>query len=341
MWLYRWRGRARPGREGLRPVAHRAPAQSGVRRHPGAARALHAPDLRRRARAPGAAPGARLRARGGPRGDRPLRRQPARVRRPRSRRTSRPRPVATWQALDERGSEPIRILVAGQTGAGKSSLVNALANAVEAAVNAVPTTTRFTRLQADPRGPAGRAADRQSGPRRAGQHGRAGAGRRRLRHGAVGRLGRAGRPRDRSRGHRGHPRPFRRQAASPPAADAAGADPDRSPAPVQRMGAALRSRLADAQQGRVDPRRHGGCRGRSSASPPTRSCRRASTWRWRPTTSMRCGRRIIELVPDAQRARLLRSLSDIKSAAAWGTIWSQAVNAGRVIRGTFLSRSPN
>ena len=51
--------------------------------------------------------------------------------------------------------------------------------------------------------------------------------------------------------------------------------------------------------------------------------------------------RIIELAPDAQRARLLRSLSDIKSAAGWGTIWSQAVNAGRVIRGTFLSRSPN
>ena len=51
--------------------------------------------------------------------------------------------------------------------------------------------------------------------------------------------------------------------------------------------------------------------------------------------------KIIELAPDAQRARLLRSLSDIKSAAGWGTIWSQAVNAGRVIRGTFLSRSPN
>jgi predicted GTPase len=50
--------------------------------------------------------------------------------------------------------------------------------------------------------------------------------------------------------------------------------------------------------------------------------------------------KIIELAPDAQRARLLRSLSDIKSAAGWGTIWSQAVNAGRVIRGTFLSRSP-
>ena len=52
--------------------------------------------------------------------------------------------------LDERGSEPIRILVAGQTGSGKSSLVNALANAVEAAVNTVPTTARLHRLQAHP-----------------------------------------------------------------------------------------------------------------------------------------------------------------------------------------------
>src|SRR5262249_29956585 len=49
----------------------------------------------------------------------------------------------------------------------------------------------------------------------------------------------------------------------------------------------------------------------------------------------------IELSLEAQRASLLRSWSAIKSAAGWGTIWSQAVNAGRVIRGTFLSRSPN
>ena len=50
--------------------------------------------------------------------------------------------------------------------------------------------------------------------------------------------------------------------------------------------------------------------------------------------------KIIELVPEAQRARLLRTLGDIKSASAWGTIWSQAANAGRVIKGTFLTRSP-
>jgi predicted GTPase len=48
--------------------------------------------------------------------------------------------------------------------------------------------------------------------------------------------------------------------------------------------------------------------------------------------------RIMALMPEAQRARLLRTLGDIKSASAWGTVWSQAVNAGRVVRGTFLSR---
>ena len=50
--------------------------------------------------------------------------------------------------------------------------------------------------------------------------------------------------------------------------------------------------------------------------------------------------KIMALMPEAQRARLLRTLADIKSASAWGAVWSQAVNAGRVVRGTFLSRSP-
>jgi hypothetical protein len=45
-------------------------------------------------------------------------------------------------------------------------------------------------------------------------------------------------------------------------------------------------------------------------------------------------------VPDTQRARLLRTLGDIKSSVGWSTIWSQAANAGRVIKGTFLSRAP-
>ena len=49
--------------------------------------------------------------------------------------------------------------------------------------------------------------------------------------------------------------------------------------------------------------------------------------------------KIIELMPEALRARLLRTLADIKSASAWSTFWSQAANAGRVIKGTFLTRT--
>ncbi len=48
--------------------------------------------------------------------------------------------------------------------------------------------------------------------------------------------------------------------------------------------------------------------------------------------------RIMELVPDAQRARLLRSLSDLRGAPAWSTLWAQAANAGRVIKDTFIRR---
>ena len=44
----------------------------------------------------------------------------------------------------EREIEPLRILIAGQTSAGKSSLVNALAAEVQAAADALPTTQTFT-----------------------------------------------------------------------------------------------------------------------------------------------------------------------------------------------------
>ena len=50
--------------------------------------------------------------------------------------------------------------------------------------------------------------------------------------------------------------------------------------------------------------------------------------------------KLIELVPEAQRARLLRTLGDIKSASAWGAIWSQAANAGRVVEGNLPDAEP-
>ena len=48
------------------------------------------------------------------------------------------------KATESAAPEPLRILVAGQVSAGKSSLVNALASEVKAAVDALPATAQFT-----------------------------------------------------------------------------------------------------------------------------------------------------------------------------------------------------
>lgn len=57
--------------------------------------------------------------------------------------------AADIAAADAPLAEPLRLLVAGQVSAGKSSLVNALAEEARAAVDALPATARFTpyRLQ--------------------------------------------------------------------------------------------------------------------------------------------------------------------------------------------------
>lgn len=52
--------------------------------------------------------------------------------------------AADREALSQVRAEPLRILVAGQTGVGKSSLVNALAKEARAATDALPTTSAFT-----------------------------------------------------------------------------------------------------------------------------------------------------------------------------------------------------
>lgn len=242
--------------------------------------------------------------------------------------------------LDERGSEPIRILVAGQTGSGKSSLVNALANAVEAAVSAVPTTTAFTAYKLTHDGlPAALLID---SPGLAGADTLAA-----LVEAAdgcdmvlwVASAVQAARETDRAaieairahfaaQTHRRQPpmllvltqidrlRPFTEWEPPYDLGSATRGKAVTIRAAMEAAGAELGFAADDIVPARVDV----------AVAPYNVD----ALWA-----------RIIELAPDAQRARLLRSLSDIKSAAGWGTIWSQAVNAGRVIRGTFLSRSSN
>jgi uncharacterized protein len=243
-------------------------------------------------------------------------------------------------AAEARALEPVRILVAGQVGVGKSSLVNALANAVEAAVDALPSTARFTAYRLSREGlPAALLidspglADAQELPA--------------LIEAAnscdmilwVTSATRAAREIDAMalnaiRAHfsaepnRRRPpmllllthidrlRPF--QEWEPPYDLAS---PTRAKA--QSIRAALEA--AGAELGFA-----------SSEIVPVRIDVAVA-----PYNIDAVWVKIIELMSEAQRARLLRTLKDIQSASNWGLIWSQAVNAGRVIGETFFTRSTN
>ena len=236
-----------------------------------------------------------------------------------------------------RDAEPIRILVAGQTGAGKSSLVNALASDVEAAVDALPATARFTAYKLTHDGlPAAwiidspgltedgfdaliQAADTSDlvlwvcSAARAARAIDAGGLEAVRRHFAA-------------ESHRYRPpmililthidalRPFNEWE---PPYDLASATRVKSQSIRAAMEAASAELGFPADQivpVRVD----------IAVAPYNVD----AVWA-----------KIIELMPETQRARLLRVLADIRSASAWGTLWSQAASAGRVIRGALRSRS--
>jgi hypothetical protein len=245
-------------------------------------------------------------------------------------------------ALESRAAEPVRILVAGETGAGKSSLVNTLAGAVEAVVDALPATKAFTTYKLTHQGlPAALIID---SPGLGGAKGIAP-----LLEQAddcdmvlwVSAASRAARDAERAaleaiRAHfaaqpnRRRPpmllvlthidtlRPF--QEWEPPYDLEAGPDSGTG-AKAQSIRAAAEAASAELgfAPGEVVPVR---------ADIAVAAYNIDALWA-----------KIIELMPQAQRARLVRVLSDVRSASGWSAVWSQAVNAGRVLRSTLASRT--
>lgn len=240
-------------------------------------------------------------------------------------------------AAADRQSEPLRILVAGQTGAGKSSLLNALANAVEAVVDALPTTARFTAYRLTHEGlPAaliidspGLATEEQLpalmeaaddcdmvlwvvAATRAARSVDA-AALAALRAHFAARPNRHRPPMLMTLTHIDRLRPFGEWA---PPYDLAAATQGKALAIRGAMEAAGRELGFAADE--IVPVR---------ADPGAAPYNVDVLWA-----------KLIALVPEAQRARLLRTLGDVTGASGWASVWSQAVGAGRVIKRTFLTR---
>jgi predicted GTPase len=241
-------------------------------------------------------------------------------------------------AAEARAAEPIRILVAGQSGAGKSSLVNALADEVDAAVDAVPTTTAYTAYKLTHEGlPAALIIDSPGivGPEQF---------RRLIDHADdcdmvlwVSAATRAARELDRAAlsairehfagtPHRHRPpmllvlthvdtlRPFGEWQPPYDLGSGTRAKAQAIRAAVETAGAELGFAADEVVPVRADI--------------AVAAYNIDALWA-----------KIVELAPEARRAQLLRTLRDVKAASAWSSIWSQAVNAGRVLGSALLDRN--
>ncbi len=230
-----------------------------------------------------------------------------------------------------RVAEPLRILVAGQVSAGKSSLINALAEEVTAAVDALPTTPSFTAYELKRGGfPAALLIDSPGLGTRTGDaallienaanadlvlwvvashRGDRDADRRALRDFRLHFAERLNRRRpsvvlvvsqiDRLR-------PF--QEWTPPY------DLTRSDSPkavsIRDAISVIAEELGFSPDEAVA----------ISTAPGAQPYNIDAVWG-----------RIVNLLPEAQSTQLIRSLHDLKDRWDWAHLWSQAANAGRVI----------
>ena len=241
-------------------------------------------------------------------------------------------------AAEARALEPVRILVAGQIGVGKSSLVNALANAVEAVVDTLPTTSRFTAYRLSKEGlPTALIID---SPGLADARGLPAL--MEATHACdmilwVTSATRAARELD--------------AAALNAIREQFNAEPNRRRPPMLLILTHI-DRLRPFNEweppydlGATTRAKSQSIRGALEAAGEELGFTAGEIVPVRvdiavaPYNIDAVWVKIIELMSEAQRARLLRTLKDIQSASNWRSIWSQAVNAGRVLGETFLARS--
>jgi uncharacterized protein len=240
-------------------------------------------------------------------------------------------------ALESRAAEPIRILVAGQTGTGKSSVVNVLAGAAEAVVDTLPATRSFTtyRLTRDGLPPAliidspGLTGPKGIAPLVEAAH-----------HcDMVLWVAAATRPaRERDRAALGAIR--ERFAAQhnrrrPPAllvlTHIDGLRPFQDWEPPYDLNSGTREK-ARSIRAAVDAAAEELGFARDDVV-PVRADTDGAAYNVDALWA-----RVVMLVPEAERARRLRVMSEVRSASGWGSVWSQAVNAGRVLRNTLSGR---
>jgi predicted GTPase len=240
-------------------------------------------------------------------------------------------------ALESRAAEPIRILVAGQTGAGKSGLINTLASAVEAVVDTVPATRSFTTYKLTYEGlPPALIVD---SPGLSGSKGIAPLVDAAADCDMVLWVAAATRPaRDRDSAalkairERFAAQPSRRR---PPMllvlTHIDGLRPFQDWAPPYDLEAGTREKArsiraaAEAAGAELGFAREDVVPVRADGADTAYNI--DALWA-----------RIVGLVPEAERARRVRVLSEVRSASGWGSVWTQALNAGRVLRNTLAGR---